>query len=132
MDECSDPDEHQCDANAKCTNTVGSYTCACNSRLEGDGFSCSDKQINLVGLSSYQSSTNGNGDLPQKAIDGDTNQNWSQGSCSHTEVQAYPWWAVRLSSNDIDDVMITRVDIYNRNDCCCKNNFAVFNFYFIS
>ena len=123
MDECSDSSLNVCDANAECTNNVGSYTCACNSGFTGDGFSCSfERPIDLVGLSSYQSSTNGRGDVAQQAIDGDTNSDWSQGSCSHTEAQSYPWWAVRTSNNDIDAVMITRVDFYNRADCCCKMN----------
>ena len=30
----------ECDANAICTNTEGSYNCTCNSGYEGDGFFC--------------------------------------------------------------------------------------------
>ena len=32
-----------CDANAFCTNNVGSYHCECNEGYEGDGFNCDDK-----------------------------------------------------------------------------------------
>ena len=44
---CSDIDEctvetDNCDANATCTNTAGSFTCECNSGYSGDGVSCSD------------------------------------------------------------------------------------------
>merc|ERR1719478_508085 len=35
-------DTHDCDANASCTNTVGSWTCACNTGYSGTGTSCSD------------------------------------------------------------------------------------------
>ncbi|XP_072017070.1 neuropilin-1-like [Amphiura filiformis] len=31
-----------CDANATCTNTVGSFTCACNVGYNGDGVTCTD------------------------------------------------------------------------------------------
>ena len=29
-----------CDANAACTNTIGSFTCACNAGYSGDGVTC--------------------------------------------------------------------------------------------
>ena len=29
-----------CDSNAQCTNTVGSFICACNTGYSGDGVSC--------------------------------------------------------------------------------------------
>jgi hypothetical protein len=32
-----------CDANAACTNTAGSFTCACNTGYNGDGTSCKGK-----------------------------------------------------------------------------------------
>ena len=31
---------HNCDANAECTNTYGSFTCACNAGYSGDGVTC--------------------------------------------------------------------------------------------
>ena len=31
---------HNCDPNATCTNTFGSYECFCNTGFMGDGFTC--------------------------------------------------------------------------------------------
>ena len=40
INECAtEPDS--CNANADCTNTDGSYVCACKSGYAGNGFSCS-------------------------------------------------------------------------------------------
>ena len=39
MDEC-DGDTHDCDENAVCQNTAGSYTCECNQHYVGDGRTC--------------------------------------------------------------------------------------------
>eukprot|EP01043_Picozoa_sp_COSAG02_P081044 COSAG02_NODE_19582_length_874_cov_22.287742_1_plen_260_part_10 len=41
VDECTDG-SHNCDANAACANTAGSFTCACNSGFTADGTSCTD------------------------------------------------------------------------------------------
>ena len=35
-------DAHDCDANATCANTVGSFNCACKSRFTGNGTTCVD------------------------------------------------------------------------------------------
>jgi len=32
---------HNCNANANCTNTIGSFNCTCNSGYSGNGVSCS-------------------------------------------------------------------------------------------
>ena len=39
-DECAIEDLNDCDSNALCTNTVGSYVCRCLRGYEGDGKSC--------------------------------------------------------------------------------------------
>ena len=40
IDECFDD---PCDTNATCTNTDGSYMCACNTGFSGDGEYCTSK-----------------------------------------------------------------------------------------
>uniref|UniRef100_A0A0G4F227 Uncharacterized protein n=1 Tax=Chromera velia CCMP2878 TaxID=1169474 RepID=A0A0G4F227_9ALVE len=41
IDECT-LNTHNCDANATCTNTTGSFSCACNVGFNGTGVVCSD------------------------------------------------------------------------------------------
>ena len=40
IDECAEG-TNNCDCNANCNNTVGSFTCTCRSGFTGDGFLCS-------------------------------------------------------------------------------------------
>jgi MYXO-CTERM domain-containing protein len=42
LDECNDDQPGPCDANATCTNLVGSFTCECLPGFEGDGLGCDD------------------------------------------------------------------------------------------
>ena len=39
IDECA-LRTHNCNANAECTDTIGSFNCTCNPGFEGDGVSC--------------------------------------------------------------------------------------------
>ena len=39
VDECTD-NTHDCDLNATCTNTIGSFECVCNAGFAGDGHTC--------------------------------------------------------------------------------------------
>lgn len=40
VDECANFATNECDPNALCTNTEGSYICRCLKGYEGDGFNC--------------------------------------------------------------------------------------------
>ena len=40
IDECADPETNDCDRNAECINTEGSYTCSCNVGYTGDSKTC--------------------------------------------------------------------------------------------
>ena len=36
---------HTCHSNANCTDSVGSFKCTCGKGFEGDGFTCTGKQL---------------------------------------------------------------------------------------
>ena len=40
VDECAAATDNNCDANAVCENTIGSFTCTCNTGFDGDGVTC--------------------------------------------------------------------------------------------
>lgn len=46
IDECA-ADINDCDVNAVCTNTPGSYTCVCPTGFIGDGTSCEGRIANI-------------------------------------------------------------------------------------
>jgi hypothetical protein len=39
INECTNM-THNCDANARCNNTIGSHTCHCNEGYQGNGNNC--------------------------------------------------------------------------------------------
>ena len=43
LDECN-TNTHNCDVNADCVNTVGSYSCMCKAGYTGDGQTCNGKK----------------------------------------------------------------------------------------
>ena len=45
VDECA---ENICDANAVCSNTVGSFTCECKAGYQGDGLECNNVNECLI------------------------------------------------------------------------------------
>ena len=66
-------------------------------------------------IDAFQTDITHNG-LPTKAIDGNPNNNYGEGFCTHTSALLTPWLTV-----DFGQVMeITNVVLYNRMDCCCK------------
>lgn len=40
IDECANPEANDCETNAVCNNTEGSYSCSCVSGYKGDGKNC--------------------------------------------------------------------------------------------
>jgi hypothetical protein len=59
-----------------------------------------------------------------KAVDGNTNGQFSAGSVTHTGFDAHPWWQVDLGAS----ATINSVVIFNRTDCCGErlNDYWVF------
>ncbi|KAI4811419.1 hypothetical protein KUCAC02_014328 [Chaenocephalus aceratus] len=48
------------------------------------------------------------------AIDGNRDNDFHSGSCSHTDAESDPWWRVDL----LEPYVVTSVTISNRGDCC--------------
>lgn len=77
-----------------------------------------------LGKTVQQSST-AYGGKASRAIDGDTDGIWRNGSVSHTAAEAQAWWEIDLGSvNDIE-----YIDLYNRTDSCCSSRLS--NFYIL-
>jgi len=68
-----------------------------------------------IGRPTVQSSLNFGG-LPERGVDGDNNPSWGGATCTHTDIQDNPWWAVDLGSF----YYITTVVVHNREDCCSE------------
>jgi hypothetical protein len=49
-----------------------------------------------------------------RAVDGRTDNIFSQGSCTHTRTDVNPWWRVDLGKT----MNIQHIEVYNRGDCC--------------
>lgn len=89
----------------------------------------SPENLALNGVATQSITTNTYGGVPERAIDGNSNGAWSGGSVTHTDHGSngsgeLKWWQVDLQS----DKVITKINIYNRTDNCCKdrlNNFTV-------
>ena len=47
IDECATDADNCDDTNGICTNTEGSFTCACNTGFNGDGVTCSGNQSTI-------------------------------------------------------------------------------------
>ena len=47
INECTTGTDN-CDTNADCTNTPGSFTCACNQGYSGDGLTCTGMHYTIV------------------------------------------------------------------------------------
>lgn len=75
-----------------------------------------------LGKPTAQSSTD-HGGQSTRAVDGNFNGNYANGSVTHTGNEPEPWWEVDLRENQL----VTEVTLYNRTDCCSErlSNFRV-------
>lgn len=71
-----------------------------------------------------QSSTDFEGEA-SRAIDGNTDGKWANGSVSHTENEVNPWWQVDLGS----DRDISGLTIFGRTDACCTQRLSDYTVY---
>ncbi|WP_161634455.1 PA14 domain-containing protein, partial [Aquimarina pacifica] len=76
----------------------------------------------LNGAATQSSTSQAHGGEASRAIDGNTNGNWSTGSVTHTESETNPWWQVDLGSNQ----NIGDINIFNRTDSCCMDRLTNF------
>lgn len=65
------------------------------------------------GMPASQSSTMRGGSA-DRAVDGHTNTDYSENSCTHTEYELKPWWKTDLGKAHT----VASVQIWNRGDCC--------------
>jgi YD repeat-containing protein len=75
-----------------------------------------------LGKPTMQSSDPGWGGMPGKAVDGNTDGTWADGSVTHTDSNAQAWWQVDLGQVG----SIQNIQVWNRTDCC---NDRLQNFY---
>jgi hypothetical protein len=90
---------------------------ACASNTECRSQSCVESVCRAVNAAlrrtATQSSTHGGGDA-SRAVDGNTDGDWTHNSVTHTESTPSAWWQVDLGAvTNIDHVVV-----YNRTDCC--------------
>ena len=52
--------------------------------------------------------------VSSKAVDGNSNTNFNDGSCTHTLNEKQPWWRVDLGNVEL----VNEVYVVNRGDCC--------------
>jgi hypothetical protein len=64
------------------------------------------------------------GGLPTRAVDGDTNGNFTNNSVSHSDQTLQPWLQIDLGAVST----LSSVNVWNRTDCCPErlNDFWVF------
>jgi hypothetical protein len=70
--------------------------------------------LNIAQGHTATSSSIGYGGAPSRAVDGNTDGQFFDGSVTHTNFEAAPWWQVTLAGMR----PISYVTIWNRTDCC--------------
>ena len=100
-----------------------------HARTNGSGFggTCEswvyEQAVNLAARRPTMQSTTDYGGDASRAVDENTDGNFSDASVTHTTLEAQPWWQVDLGNS----MNIGRVVVYNRTDCCAArlSNFDI-------
>lgn len=83
-------------------------------------------QPEVINLAYHKSATQSStlyGGVPGRAVDGNTDGSWSNGSVTHTKLDANAWWEV-----DLGDVYnINTIALWNRTNSCCMARLSDFN-----
>ncbi|XP_063690823.1 fucolectin-6-like [Bolinopsis microptera] len=99
----------------KITQTSGDALTLCEVETYGEKVTISEPQlIDSDDRQASQSSTPYNHGDAARAIDGNTANVYSQGSCTHTSDGSPQWWKVDLGAI----YKVNKVVIYNRMECC--------------
>ena len=86
----------------------------------GSGSDSGSSVENLALNGAASQSTTSHSGVASRAIDGNTNGVWSNGSVTHTASSNNAWWQVRLAeSSDINQIVI-----HNRTDRCCHTRLS--------
>ena len=82
----------------------------------------STEPLNLASTGTATQSSMAYSGAAPRAIDGDTNGNYSGNSVTHTSNESVAWWEVELAQvSDINEIVI-----YNRRDSCCTSRLSEF------
>ena len=91
--------------------------------LEFTPLTVASSNLALNGVAN-QSSTTHNGEA-SRAIDGNTNGNYSSNSVTHTAAEDNAWWTLDLATES----NVEEIKIYNRTDNCCVNRLSDFTLF---
>lgn len=78
--------------------------------------------LNLALYGTATQSTLASGGVPERAIDGNTNGVYGNGSVTHTANQPDSWWQVELFGDSTVDTVV----LWNRTDACCPQRLSNF------
>ncbi len=91
----------------------GDITVTANAIPETPTINCASVSNIALGKTVTQSSTD-NGGNASRAIDGNTDGDFSNNSVTHTQSELQPWWEIDLGTV----YPVEEIEIWNRTDCC--------------
>ncbi|MGW8555641.1 galactose-binding domain-containing protein, partial [Streptomyces tubercidicus] len=96
-------------------------------QLDGTGYlALAEVQVNgfsnlaLNKTATQSSDLSGSTAAASRAVDGNTDGTYDDGSVSHTNSEANAWWKVDLGSSQ----RLTSINVFNRTDSCCSSRLS--------